>query len=195
MATPNSIYSAKHSAKITWSRQSVYNSNKTSSKNDTKISKTEKMFHLMCQNSLASFYSQSDRFVTEHQKGTELFLVYMTEKKIPKLLNKINLASVKCVQNQHKWHVRDYSIHKNKPNPISSPEEAYCTFLGRKKSFLPLSLTTCLSKQSNQMQKQKEQTFETCKTDLNNFLGMSATHYNIVKSYLVILQILQEETV
>lgn len=45
----------------------------------------QRMFHLMCQNSLASFYSQSDRFVTEHQKGTELSLVYMTEKKIPKL--------------------------------------------------------------------------------------------------------------
>lgn len=44
----NSIYSAKHSAKITWSRQSVYNRKKTSSKNDSKIPKTEKTFHLMC---------------------------------------------------------------------------------------------------------------------------------------------------
>lgn len=37
----NSIYSAKHPAKITWSRQSAYNRNKTSSKNDTKIPKAE----------------------------------------------------------------------------------------------------------------------------------------------------------
>lgn len=127
----------------------------------------------------------------EHQKGSELFHIYTSEKKTPKL-KQYSSARPELAQTANA--MQEVTVHKRTDPTLSAFQKRLVVHPKENKHSYHYHLKHI--QQNIRGVDQNQQTFVICTTDLKNKIGACLqAQYNVLKSNIEILWILQEDTI